>query len=245
MPRRSLDINSETFDFIERVQALATTDAIISEMQRMLGRFGAEYFCFNFLPSPTQNLADILLANNLPAGWLELYSERNYLHADPSIRHCRQMLRPYRWFKEAPYDPEHEPEAVEVVQRALDFGLADGVVIPVASLDSRLGHVWIGGKSLDLPARNLPSLHLMALYAFERVQRLDLKVENAAPKLTPRESEVLTWIALGKSAWEIGEILKLTKRTIHAHVTSARRKLNAVNGVQAVAIALRNRMIRP
>lgn len=245
MSRRSHDINSETFDFIERVQALPTTEAIINEMQGMLGRFGAEYFCFNFLPTPTQNLEDILLANKLPAGWVDLYRERNFLHVDPSLRHCKQTLRPYRWFKEAPYDPEREPEAVEVVQRALDFGLADGIVIPVASLNGRTGHVWMGGKSLDLPTRNLPSLHLMALYAFERVHRLHLKVQNAAPKLTARECEVLTWIALGKSAWEIGEILKLRKRTIHAHVTSARRKLNAVNGVQAVAIALRDRMIQP
>ena len=244
MPGRSLDISSDTFDFIERVQALATTEAIISEMQGMLGRFGAEYFCFNFLPTPTQNLQDILLATKLPAGWLDLYRERNFLHADPSLRHCKHMLRPYRWFKEAPYDPERDPAALEVVHRAFDFGLADGVVIPVASLDSRTGHVWMGGKSLDLTARNLPSLHLMALYAFERVHRLHLKVRNAAPKLTARECEVLTWIALGKSAWEIGEILRLRKRTIHAHVTSARRKLNAVNGVQAVAIALRDSLIR-
>ena len=245
MPSPSLDINSDPFDFIERVQVLPTTEAIISEMQGMLGRFGVEYFCFYFLPTPTQNLEDILLANKLPSGWLDLYRERNYLHADPSVRHCKHMLRPYRWFKEARYDPEREPEAVEVVQRALDFGLADGVVIPVASLDNRTGHMWMGGKSLDLPARNLPSLHLMALYAFERVRSLHLKVQNAAPKLTAREREVLTWIALGKSAWEVGEILRVKARTIHAHVTSARRKLNAANGVQAVAIALRDRMIQP
>ena len=245
MPRRYLDISSETFDFIERVQALPTTEAIIREMQAMLGRFGVEYSAFYFLPTPAQNLDDILLAHELPEGWVDLYRERNYLRVDPSIRHCRQMVRPYRWYKEAPYDPEREPEALEVVHRALDFGLVEGVVFPVASLDTPKGHVWMGGKSLDLPAYNLPSLHLMALYAFERVDGLHVKARNFAPKLTPRESEVLTWIALGKSAWEIGEILRVRERTIHAHVTTARRKLNAVNGVQAVAIALREGMIRP
>jgi DNA-binding CsgD family transcriptional regulator len=61
--------------------------------------------------------------------------------------------------------------------------------------------------------------------------------------LTPREREVLTWAALGKSAWEIGEILHITKRTVDEHVRTAARKLGAMNRTQAVAIALRNRII--
>jgi DNA-binding CsgD family transcriptional regulator len=73
-------------------------------------------------------------------------------------------------------------------------------------------------------------------------------IETAeAPKrvqsLTPREREVLTWAARGKSAWEIGEILHITKRTVDEHVRTATRKLGATNRTQAVAIALRNRII--
>jgi DNA-binding CsgD family transcriptional regulator len=68
-----------------------------------------------------------------------------------------------------------------------------------------------------------------------------------APKriqsLTPREREVLAWAARGKSAWEIGEILHITKRTVDEHVQAATRKLGATNRTQAVAIALRNRII--
>jgi DNA-binding CsgD family transcriptional regulator len=61
--------------------------------------------------------------------------------------------------------------------------------------------------------------------------------------LTPREREVLTWAAQGKSAWEIGEILHITQRTVNEHVRTAARKLGATNRTQAVAIALRNRII--
>ena len=63
--------------------------------------------------------------------------------------------------------------------------------------------------------------------------------------LTPREREVLAWVARGKSAWEIGEILNIGKRTVDEHVQTATRKLNAANRVQAVAIALRERIIEP
>ena len=61
--------------------------------------------------------------------------------------------------------------------------------------------------------------------------------------LTPREREVLAWVAQGKSAWEIGEILDITKRTVDEHVQSAVRKLDAVNRTHAVALAVRDHVI--
>jgi DNA-binding CsgD family transcriptional regulator len=65
-------------------------------------------------------------------------------------------------------------------------------------------------------------------------------VQSDQPTLTAREREVLTWIALGKSAWEIGEILSIAKRTVDEHAQTATRKLGAANRTQAVAIAVRN-----
>ena len=59
-----------------------------------------------------------------------------------------------------------------------------------------------------------------------------------------RECEVLRWVANGKSAWEIGEILHITKRTVDEHVQTGVRKLGAVNRTHAVAIALRDGIIK-
>jgi LuxR family quorum sensing-dependent transcriptional regulator len=61
--------------------------------------------------------------------------------------------------------------------------------------------------------------------------------------LTAREVEVLTWVARGKSAWEVGEILHIAKRTVDEHVQTAVRKLGAVNRTHAVALAMRDRII--
>ena len=62
--------------------------------------------------------------------------------------------------------------------------------------------------------------------------------------LTPRELEVLEWVARGKSAWEIAAILNITKRTVDGHVANAIQKLGAVNRIQAIAIAVRDRIIK-
>lgn len=61
--------------------------------------------------------------------------------------------------------------------------------------------------------------------------------------LTLREIEVLSWVARGKSAWEIGKILGISKRTADEHASSAARKLGAANRTEATVIALRRRII--
>jgi DNA-binding CsgD family transcriptional regulator len=62
--------------------------------------------------------------------------------------------------------------------------------------------------------------------------------------LTLREREVLWWAAQGKSALDIAGILRITKRTVDEHIQNAGRRLGAANRTQAVAIALRERLIR-
>jgi LuxR family transcriptional regulator, quorum-sensing system regulator BjaR1 len=62
--------------------------------------------------------------------------------------------------------------------------------------------------------------------------------------LTAREIEVLRWVANGRSASEIGGILHITKRTVDEHVHAAVRKLGALNRTHAVALALRDSIIK-
>jgi DNA-binding NarL/FixJ family response regulator len=56
--------------------------------------------------------------------------------------------------------------------------------------------------------------------------------------LTPRESEVLAWIAQGKTNYEIGVILSACTGTICKHVEHILVKLNVENRTCAAAIAL-------
>jgi DNA-binding CsgD family transcriptional regulator len=61
--------------------------------------------------------------------------------------------------------------------------------------------------------------------------------------LTPREQEVLRWIAIGKSNFEVGAILSISPLTVKNHMQKILRKLNVVNRTQAVGKALESRII--
>jgi DNA-binding NarL/FixJ family response regulator len=58
-----------------------------------------------------------------------------------------------------------------------------------------------------------------------------------APRLSPREREVLRALVSGKSNKEIAAALGVTERTVKFHVTSIFNKLGAENRAQAVTIA--------
>jgi LuxR family quorum sensing-dependent transcriptional regulator len=205
--------------------------------------FGADFFCINFLPAPQQKFEDVILVHHVPDAWLRLYLEKQFCSVDPSLRHCRHTARPFEYL-EAPYDPDTDPQAAEVVHRSEDFGLSKGFLVPIAGPTGCEGNVWIGGYHLKLISSEKSIAHLLSLYAFESVRHLSGRCETK-PSLTPREREVLTWIASGKSAWEIGEILHISKRTVDEHSTHAARKLNASNRAQSVARAIRYRLIEP
>src|ERR1700730_1054179 len=61
--------------------------------------------------------------------------------------------------------------------------------------------------------------------------------------LTPRELEVLTWVAKGQSASAIAKTLHITKRTVDGHVSNAMQKLGAGNRTEAAVLALLRHMI--
>lgn len=61
--------------------------------------------------------------------------------------------------------------------------------------------------------------------------------------LTPREAEVLLWIARGKSNRDIGDILELSPRTVNKHLERIYVKLGVEN--RASAAALVTALLRP
>jgi DNA-binding CsgD family transcriptional regulator len=71
-----------------------------------------------------------------------------------------------------------------------------------------------------------------------------VKAKRPTHPLTPRELEVLTWVARGKTAEDTAQILSIAKRTVDEHVQTVIRKLGAGNRTHAVAIALSNHMLK-
>lgn len=232
----------EAYEVLENLDRQTTADGVVAVTRHALTRFGFDYFCFNTFPNQRQRFEDVTIAVQVPPEWLRLYNERDYVRIDPSIRYCKQRVDPFRT-TDAPFDAEREPDVIPFLKRATDFALTNGFWFPIPGKRGTTAGVWMSGPRSEVIERDLPLLHLIALSAFELLRRLQRPPSSMHIVLTPREREVLSWAAQGKSAWETGEILGIAKRTVDEHVQTASRKLNAVNRTQAVVAALRERLI--
>lgn len=84
----------------------------------------------------------------------------------------------------------------------------------------------------------------MSIYAVNRTRQILGDVPSTKRTLSPREGECLTWIAAGKNAEDIGDILGLSTHTVQTHLRNVRVKLDVATITQAVVEALRGGEIR-
>jgi LuxR family quorum sensing-dependent transcriptional regulator len=103
--------------------------------------------------------------------------------------------------------------------------------------------LWVAGSHDSADNRELAAIHMLGVCAFYKIQQLSHPEGSAKPTLSRREREVLTWVATGKTAWEIGEVLHISKRTVEWHLQHAAQKLGASNRMHAVIIAARDHLI--
>jgi DNA-binding response OmpR family regulator len=104
---------------------------------------------------------------------------------------------------------------------------ADEITLDASALTLRLFHVGQLGPDEVL------------LRLIEGGVRDDNLVLELKLQLTPRESEVLMWVARGKSNRDIAEILKLSPRTVNKHLEQIYVKLGVENRTSAAALAVR------
>ena len=86
-----------------------------------------------------------------------------------------------------------------------------------------------------------PSLAKLLVKDF--LERSDPSAESAADILTPREREVLTYIAEGYTNREIGYELSISHKTVDRHRENIMRKLNLHSRVELVKYAIEKGLI--
>lgn len=63
--------------------------------------------------------------------------------------------------------------------------------------------------------------------------------------LSEREKACLRWTALGKSSWEIGQILAISENTVVFHIKNVMRKLDSASRTLAAVKAIELGLIEP
>jgi LuxR family transcriptional regulator, activator of conjugal transfer of Ti plasmids len=232
--------------FIDRLHRAAGSNELRHAMSGLAASFGLDKFAYLGFPRPCPHSP--VLITTYPAEWQVHYFSRRYQDIDPVVAQTRSSLLPFPW-NGAQLAQRGSSEQRKFFDEAAEFGISSGFAVPIH--DSQ-GGVAVVSFASDRTATQLGRdvdqrrhiLHLASLYFHAHTQqKLETNVSDNQPRLSPRELACLQWVVRGKSAWEIGEILTLSRRTVIFHLENAKRKLNAVTLPQAVALALQNRII--
>jgi len=238
----NIAIEADTFDFIERLNLAASIADVHKLLAQELGKYGFTQFIMLDMPPPKQRFDDFMILNGCMEDWYAHYSQENLHLYDPIARRMRASVEPFYW-DEVIVDRNDRREQ-RMMHDLSAFGMQEGLSVPMFGTDGRQSCLAMGGPSIDRHPRARSALHVISIFAYARTRTL--RSHEAKPALqnerrhllTAREREVLKWVACGKTDWEIGEILDISRETSFAHVRNCCRKLDALTRPQAVAKAM-------
>ena len=144
---------------------------------------------------------------------------------------------------------EFKTEIINIVQNSQpDFALRNYLSFPIKFSNNSSALLLlassINDKTSDLTKPQLSQAREFALKIHQTAKNL-INNSQSLPtlNLTKRENECLHWAAAGKTNWEIGAILGVSKRTVIFHLQNAAKKFNTSNRYHTIAYAIANGLI--
>lgn len=184
---------------------------------------------------------------NYPDEWQTRYVEQGFQHKDPALLLASRSIAPVDWNR-----LRTETSFKTIFRAAHDFGITEqGLTIPVRGPYGDIGLFSVTRSCNDrewglLKPKILGELQNAAVHLHDTVVRShDLVRKLTQPSLSTRETEILQWIAAGKSQQDVADILSISQRTVEVHLRSSRSKLSALTTPQAVGRAIGLGLIYP
>lgn len=175
-----------------------------------------------------------------PEEWKTHYVQQGLQQFDPTLGIASRSVAPVDW-RRLPKDANYD----RVFRDAHDFGLPNqGVTVPIRGMFGEVGLLCVCTSIAEdawtrLRREIIGSLLNNAVHLHDTVMNSEPLMKTLRqPHLSTRETEVLQWVAAGKSQQDIGDILGISPRTVEVHLRSAREKLCAISTSQAVGRAV-------
>ncbi|MCK1345142.1 LuxR family transcriptional regulator [Bradyrhizobium sp. 188] len=195
--------------------------------------------CFAYLALPRSEKEEPRLVSTYPSRWTAHYLRNRYQTIDPVIKQALQTSEPFRWgidFR-AKFTSMAQQQLFD---EAAQFGIRVGFTVPMHDGHGPVAALTFATDEARPRFEHFVNTHgrvlqLMAMYFHAQARR---KLMNEfgvhGIRLSRREIECLKWASRGKSAWEIGCILGISRNTAASYLENAKEKLGVRTIAQAV-----------
>ncbi|WP_448208543.1 LuxR family transcriptional regulator [Azospirillum sp. sgz302134] len=231
-------------DVLEIVSSAKDIDGLKTSTRALLENLGFSLVTYHMIKAGGLPQPLAIYFSNYPAAWVSHYINNRLFFVDPVVRRAQESISPFAWDGLAAGGMDH-PDS-RFFEQAADHGVRHGVSIPIhGPQDFALFSVCASELSHAEANRVLswtkPFLTMAALSIHERARAIyqpDVFAAAGVSELSRRETEVMQWVACGKSSWDISRILGLSESTIRHCVGNALRKLNCHDRTQAAVRAV-------
>ncbi|PHS28231.1 MAG: hypothetical protein COA84_01615 [Robiginitomaculum sp.] len=188
------------------------------------------------------NWRENLILGTVPDAFLDEYFATKSLFVSPLFRTAQQDCEP------APLEDIYNQKFMtlrgrKVFQHIMKFGIHKGYSFPLKGRNGRPTLMLVAGdfKDIDVIARMEIEVAILAFYRRACALCTNSQQRGKAPAggLSDRERETLSWVAQGKTDWEIAQLLEISERTVHYHIENAKKKMGVPTRLQAVVQAVR------
>lgn len=198
--------------------------------------------CFAYLSVPSEPGSEPLHITTYPPSWTAHYLRNHYERLDPVIFKALSSPEPFDWGLEVRPGRLSRSQQ-QLFDEAAAFGICCGFTIPIHDGRGPIAAVTFATDEPRSAAfrrrvnEHRRVLQLMAMYFHAQARRklTSCRIVGGVA-LSPRELECLEWAAEGKSAWETGRILGISRYTTAFHLENAKMKLGVRSTIQAVAL---------
>lgn len=220
--------------------AVQTEYEVLRLMRQCAAEFGFDNFMIVRVPAgDQQNFAERLVVSSWPADLVRGYDALDIFRLSRLVEDLRHTKLPV--FRETAALLGLRGKPVTSLQIAPSMAFTLAVLMHTTYADPFI--VTLSG-SRDAPhGIEAAELYYVLLQLFERLERAMDAGVTTREKLSAREIECLRWAAAGKSSDEIAIILGISAYTVSSYFKTAARKLDAVNRMQAIARAMRLKII--
>lgn len=231
-------------NFISDANENVNEAELVSLYEKLLDSFGFHSYLMTELPLvPSMGPRDLFIRNNWSKQWWDRYINKRYYLVDPISIASFTESKPFYW-SDAAEKYAKSPDAMLFMEEAAKEGLREGLTFSFSDGLRWKSVVSIGKDRVGrLDAQDVGLLFLASIQFGLTLSAHKLK--SASDRLSLREREILLWVASGKTAWEIGQILQIKKSTVDKHMQSTRTKLGAVTNAHAVSLAITRGQLRP
>lgn len=225
-------------DFAVQASDDEKSKEICAKLKEIKRNTGANFVNVSFFDNKNTNVEAAHFLT-YPIAWVSKYVTRFYSDIDPLLKIDFRTVSFVDWT-----DLYQTPQQQNLLEAFIDHGLGRNGLTCVHHIERDLYCVLSAVFDFGMQEWPTQKIELLDILRFQADQigeiynRLYLQTNRKQFKITPRESECLYWVAMGKTDDQISTLLNVGKWTVNGHLQSAKNKLGTPSRSAAVARAI-------